>query len=392
MKIGVNARFLTKPFTGIGQHTRYLFAALAQQNPQDHFLMVTPENLPEHVQSSMPKNVEIIVIPEKFPGTAGMRKTYWEQKQVPAFFLQNQVDLAHFPYPSNPWRGFSKPTCVTVHDTIPWTLPAYRKSLASKLYHDRCKNAVKKADHIFTVSKASQKEIEEICSVPSEKISISSNAPAPVFFQKLPEDQKKSVLQKYGLDPLRPYFFYIGGFDERKNVHAILKVFHEKIAPLFDIDLVLAGGKSLQSGLYGSYDELTNLASRTNVEPQKGKIVPIGFVTEEDLPALYQSCFAFLSLSTKEGCNLPLLEAAVSGAVTVASDLPVHREMVGATGLFVAPHDESTFSEMVKKLFTDSNFYREQKQKFASYRCPFSWGKTAQEVMGIYRKSFTSQP
>ena len=101
-KIGVNARFLSKPFTGIGQHTKYLFEALAKQNQDVQFILVTPDK----VEVNFPKNVSVHVLPEKFPGTSGMRKTFWEQKQLPDFFLKQNVDVVHFPYPSNPWKKF----------------------------------------------------------------------------------------------------------------------------------------------------------------------------------------------------------------------------------------------------------------------------------------------
>ena len=41
-RVGINARFLTKPFTGIGQHTKYLFSALAALHPELKLVMVTP--------------------------------------------------------------------------------------------------------------------------------------------------------------------------------------------------------------------------------------------------------------------------------------------------------------------------------------------------------------
>lgn len=378
MKIGVNARFLTKPYTGIGQHTRYLFEAMARVLPSLNILMVAPEP----VDISLPSNVKIQVLPEKFIGTPGMRKTYWEQRQVPRFFKEQQVDLAHFPYPSNPWTGFEKPVCVTVHDTIPWESAAYRRSMTTRLYQDSCRFAVKKADHIFTVSESSKHDVVRMCHVSDAKISLSHNAPAPHFFTKISEDAREKVLQKYGLDPHRRYFFYVGGYDERKNVNMLLDAYRRFIGSKYDVDLVLAGGKAVNDPLYESFD---NIVHQSRSE-RPGKVHTTGFVEETDLPALYQSALAFVNVSTKEGCNLPLLEALCSGTPVVTSDIPVHREMVESHAVFVGRHNVDQLGGVMDQLLRDEPFFSARKQDALSYRCPFTWEASAKKVLSVYER------
>ena len=380
MKIGVNARFLTKPFTGVGRYTRYLFEELAGQNPQDEFLLVT--NLPVDLQ--MPRNVKIFVLPERLPGTSGMKKTYWEQVQVPAFFNKQNIDLAHFPYPCNPWKAFSKPVAVTVHDCIPWTLSPYRRQISTRLYQDRCQNAVKKADHVFSVSDAARKEVVDVCGLDPAVTSVSYNALPEIFSRKVSPADRLKVLEKYDINPDKPYFFYVGGFDVRKNVEILVEAYREYIAPDCEIDLVMAGGKHLHDRIYNSFDILTKLADGDSLQAEKGQIRATGFVADEDLPALYQSSFAFVNLSAKEGFNLPLLEALVSGIPVVTSDNPVHREVAGNHAVFCRAEMKEA-GEILKKLFIDKDFYQKQKQKAEDFRCPFSWQKTAAAVMGVYR-------
>jgi glycosyltransferase involved in cell wall biosynthesis len=355
---------------------------MAGLNPDLKIVMAAPEA----VEFSMPSNVEVHVIPEVFPGNAGMRKTYWEQRQLPKFFKKQQVDLVHFPYPANPWNGFEKPVAVTVHDTIPWESAAYRRSVTTRLYQDSCRFAVKKADHVFAVSEASRADIVRMCKVPADKISLTSNAPAPLFSQKFSQEARNAVLKRYGMDPSRKFLLYVGGYDERKNVATLVRVFRHSIAPFYDVDLVLAGGKSLEDPLYASFDLLTNKMPGGSLGLQRGKMVPTGFVAEDDLPALYQSAFVFVHLSEKEGCNLPLLEAAVSGTPILASDIPVHHEMVGRHVAFTPAHDEKAIAASLVRFLTDENFYSNQKQKVSNYVCPFLWTKTATEVLNVYKK------
>ncbi|MFO0780290.1 MAG: glycosyltransferase family 1 protein [Candidatus Gracilibacteria bacterium] len=378
MKIGVNARFLTKPYTGIGQHTRQLFEAMARLEPNAQFLLVTPD---AH-DCPMPDNVKTVVLPERFPGTAGMKKTYWEQRQLPKFFQEQQVDLVHFPYPSNPWQGFSKPVFVTVHDTFPWDSEAYRRSITTRLYQDSCRFAIKKADGIFTVSQASRDDIVRLCNVPRERVTLSYNAPAPHFSKRYSPEDRKVILQKYGLHPGRRYFFYVGGFDERKNVSTLVKAFQQHIALRYDVDLVLAGGKLVNDALYASFDHL--LHPQNSGHP--GKIVTTGFVDENDLGALYQSALALVNVSTREGCNLPLLESLASGTPVITSDLPVHHEMVGQHAVYVPPMDAEKLGIHMEQFLKDDHFYEARKAQAQSYVCPFSWEKTAGHVFDTYRR------
>jgi glycosyltransferase involved in cell wall biosynthesis len=386
MIIGVNARFLTKPYTGIGQHTRYLFNELAEKNPNDEFILVTPGKPEGAEHFEMYKNLEIVVLPEKMIGTAGMKKTYWEQVQVPKYLLKRGATVIHFPYPSNPWWKFPKPVVVTVHDTIPWTMDSYRKSFLTRLYQDRCKNAVKKADYILTVSESTKKDVGEVCDVPMEKISVSYNGISHVFRERVGDEARGKILRKYNIDSSKPYFLYVGGYDERKNVEMLVKAYLSEIAPEYAVNLVLAGGKSLDDRLYESFDNLTKLKNNISLRAKKGNIVTIGFVDENDLPALYQSSFAFLNLSSHEGFNLPLLEALVSGTPVIVSDLPVHHEVAGDSAIYCHPDDQKCLTVHMKNMLDDPAYSQKQKQKAEGFLCPYTWAKTAEKVIAVYKK------
>lgn len=384
MKIGINGLFLLKPHTGIGRYTRDLFLEAARNHPDSRFVFVVPDVPPAPYRWGF-ENVEITVLPELGRGPAGFKKTFWEQVQVPRYFKKINADLVHFPYPCNPWFKSPFPTVVTVHDTIPWTLPEYRKSLLTRLYQDRCKNAVKKADKVLCVSEWAKKEVAEVCKTNAEKITVIYNAVTESFTQKIPEDEKKAVLKKYGLDSKNPFFLYVGGYDARKNVKKMVKVFLTEIAPEFAVDFVLAGGKCLESKLYESYDELTKLINDTSIKSEKGKMAVTGFIDESDLPVLYQSALAFLNLSKKEGFNLPLLEACASGLPAIVSDLPVHHEVAGETAVYCHPDDEKCLQIHMKELLKDSAYYLKQKQKAESFVNNFSWKSSAEKLIWVYK-------
>lgn len=380
MIIGVNGRFLTKPFTGIGQYTRYLFLELARQNPDDTLVMAVPQK----VNFDFPPNVEIAVVREKLIGTAGMKKTHWEQVKLPRLFMKRGVDIVHYPYPSNPWKGFEKPVVVTVHDTIPWELAEYRRSFLTRLYQDRARNAVKKADRVVTVSDASKQAIVKCCDVAAKDVTVIHNAPAPQFLQSLSDEKQKEALKRYGIDPSRKYFLYVGGYDARKNVQTLVDVYLRKIACQYPVDLVMVGDKSLNDKLYSSFDD-TEKHQKEHSSKQKADLILTGFVDEADMPALYQAAHAFVNLSMAEGFNLTLVQAAVSHTPMIVSNIPVHHEVIGSSALYVDPHDKKGLASFLKRLITDDPFYSQQKGQLDAYECPYSLEESAKALKTVYK-------
>jgi len=217
MRIGINGRFLLHPNTGIGQYTLNLLKILPKIDSESEYTVCVPQK----VKFDFPKNVKIEVVPEMAFGSAGMKKTHWEQIKVPAFFEKMEVDAAIFPYPCNPWsfswleKGIK--TLVVVHDVIPWTDRRYLHGVMSGLYHWQTKKAVKSADKILTVSETSKKMIAKVCGVSKKKIFVAYNDVADTYKKNLVTEKSDKILKKLKLS-IGKYVLYVGGFDVRKNV------------------------------------------------------------------------------------------------------------------------------------------------------------------------------
>ena len=397
MKIGINARFLNKPFTGIGQYTRYLFAFLAELNPDIEFLMVATEepfdDLDKKIPlaAKLPRNIKIVVVPEKFNWRfvpAGFRKAYWEQNQIIKYFKEQKVDLIHIPYPANPVRKLKIPVVTTVHDVIPWTLDEYRKNLRTKIYQNKAKKNLKKSNLIITVSNASKKEICEVCEIDKNKIRTVYNGVNPQLSKDLSLKIKAEILEKLGLDIRRPFFLYVGGFDERKNVRLMIESYLSSVAADYGYDLVIVGGKSLESPLYNSYSNLTKVIAERSVDDKKGMIKMTGFVNEEELAALYQTAFSFINLSKSEGFNLPLVEAISCGCPVICTDLAVHKELLENAVMFCRSleNTKEDAAKIIERLITDKDYYNLQKNRIKNIKQKFTWLKAAQETVKIYRE------
>ncbi|HID89280.1 MAG TPA: glycosyltransferase family 1 protein, partial [Anaerolineae bacterium] len=111
----------------------------------------------------------------------------------------------------------------------------------------------------------------------------------------------------------------------------------------------------------------------------------IGWVAEEDKPALYRGAVAFLFPSRYEGFGLPPLEALACGTPVVGSDAASLPEVVGDAGVLVDPDDAEGMAGAVIQLAEDPAFHAELRRRALAQAAHFSWERTAHATLEAYR-------
>jgi len=369
MRIGINARFIAKPYTGIGQYSYNLLKALSKLDLVNEYFLFTNEL----IEFPLPENFKQIRVPEKSYNSESLRKVNWEQVLVPQEMKKWKIDLAHFLYPSNPSSSLGIPTIVTVHDMIPWRLREYNSRLRSKFYHFNAKRAIKKADHIITVSDFSKSEIEDVMKIKENNISVTHLAAPMTSTDGIPVD----------MNLRRDFLIYVGGYDPRKNVPMLMMAYQKFIANYYPIDLILVGGKNrgLEQFLTDRFTE--KVAERFSVKP-KGKIIFTAPLFNNELAALYKQAMALVHPSSYEGFNLPLVEAMNSGLPLIISDIPVNREVAGDSALYVGYASEDAFGIGIHEFLNNKKLQKELAEKATKRAGNFDWKKTAQQTLDVY--------
>lgn len=369
MKIGLNARFLMHPYTGIGKYTFELVRALSKIDEENEYLLFVPEP----VDVELPENFQQIRLPEKHRFSGSVAKAHWEHTLLPDEMEKLNIDLAHFLYPSNPLKKLSIPTIVTVHDAIPWVLPEYRQKIRSKAYHSYAKQALKNADHLISVSEFSKQEIHgQLKKLSEERITVIHEGPSSKQSSLMPDI------------PLRKRFLlYVGGYDHRKNVPLLMEAYQKHIANHNEIDLVLVGaaGLGLEIFLTDYYQEKVD--GKFPVKT-KGQIIFTPPLSEEELSFLYKEAHAFVHASMYEGFNLPLVEAMSFGLPIVAADIPVNREVAQEAAFFTDPATPDTFGLKIHELLHHKKLQDKLKEKAKKRSQDFSWEKCAKKTMEVY--------
>lgn len=389
MKIGFNGRFLAQPHTGIGQYTFHLLQAMSKLDPSVQWMVPIPEKLPSQAKENWPSSIHLELLPEAKLPTASLRKWFWEQVQVPRYFKQQQVTLAHYPYPANPrWGRFPFKTVVTVHDVIPWLSPEYRRHFRSRLYQANTIQALQKADHLIAVSRVTAEALHPFLKKsPLIPITVVHEAASPDFHLKsFPHKNPK------------PYLLYVGGYDPRKNVKTLIEAYQKIIQPFYEVDLILVGAKTFQKCVadprYAGFSEskMLDKLMKSAIDPlhknqRKGQIHLTDALSAKDLSSYYRGALAWVSSSLAEGFNLPILEAAACETPLLLSDIPIHREVAGEKALFYNPHSSEALGEALREVITKPHLRADLKKAAQQLSTKYSWEKAAQETLNFYNKS-----
>lgn len=265
------------------------------------------------------------------------------------------------------------PMVVTIHDVIPWALPFYRKRFRSKLYYFYTRQALKKADHIITVSEFSKNEIERILKLKAKNISVIPLAP--------PLNQEKALPSNVPLR--RKFLLYVGGYDARKNVPYLMDAFQKHIANHYAVDLILVGGKDhhLDPLITDRYCE--RVAGQYPVKP-KGNIIFTDPLPPEELNSLYKHALALVHVSRYEGFNLPLVEAMSNGLPIIAADIPVNHEVTAEHALFVDPTSIDAIGTGMHAFLNDRSLQKSLAEKGRERARDFNWQKSAEDTLYVY--------
>jgi glycosyltransferase involved in cell wall biosynthesis len=135
-------------------------------------------------------------------------------------------------------------------------------------------------------------------------------------------------------------------------------------------------------------DYLNGIISRNRIDNVREKIFMPGYIPNQDLPYIYNSAFAFLYTSLRESFGIPLLEAMACGTPVVTSNTSSMPEIGGINAIQVNPENADEIADMLIKLENDPEFYRQQKEWGMARAELFSWRKTAEQLLDLYREVY----
>jgi glycosyltransferase involved in cell wall biosynthesis len=373
MRIGLDGFPLLVPRTGIGHYTFELARALAQASPADEFELISPapfdSSLLEEIARASPGNLQ----PVHTQATLLSRR--WWAIGLPLYLRRAGLDLFHGTNYEAPFWN-SGCTVVTIHDLSLLLHADKHEARLARRARRRLPLAARNAAMIITATESVKREICEHLGVSADRVAVTPYAPRSMF-RPVPAEQADETRHRLGIE--EEFILFVGTIEPRKNLTTLVRAFEEVLrhTPLRP-QLVIAGRRGWLTEELDSFIEQSGIGDR---------LLLTGYVSEEDLAALYSSCRLCVYPSLYEGFGLPPLEAMACGAPVITSRIETIVETVGSAARLVSPTDVRAIALAVTELLRDEAERRRLSHAGMEHAAQFTWEKTAQLTLEVYSEA-----
>jgi len=283
---------------------------------------------------------------------------------------EDELDIFHSPFYVAP--RLECPVIVTVHDLIPFFFPIYpwpKQRLVKAGY----RAAVRRAAHIIADSQHTSNDIQKILAVSPGRITpVHLAAAKKIFNPCAAAEEKKSLQERSGV--CQPYFVVASARNWRtKNLEGALKA------------LAIVRGQSgmeFQTVVYGPPQGMDALQTKDSY--QGLKIYRAGYLTGEELAALFRHAHGFVMPSLYEGFGLPLVEAMSCGCPVITSNRGSLPEVAGEGAQCFDPNDADAMAAAMLALLRNPYELEQRKAAALLRAADFSWDKTAFDTISVY--------
>lgn len=353
-RIGVDARPLSIPTTGIGRYTEALLTRMVRSEHQ-WFLY-----------SDRPLRVDFSSFPNVHVRTGQLRQgklsSLYAQWQFPRWARRDRLDVFWSPRHHLPLLlPDSIGKVVTIHDLVWKRFPGTMTRFGRLLERLLMPPSIRAADAVIAVSESTAHELVELFSEAGRKLRTIHEAP----FLPLADD----------VGPLGDYFLFVGTLEPRKNLAGLLRAYSEYVQTADGpLPLKICGGAGW------GMQPLVELIQEFELESW---VELLGYVNDEQLPHLYRGARALLIPSLYEGFGLPIVEAYSQGTPVMTSNSGAMREVAADGALLVDSQCRHDMRDAMLQLTSAKGIVVDLKARALCQAGRLSWDKAAAETLAV---------
>lgn len=356
MRIVVNCRsIMLSNRTGIGRYTYNLLDQLGQVDVSNQYYLYAQKKLFDFKR--------------KMP-----HFRYSNFKSSINYFNGNipRAEIYHLPCPAD-IEKFDGKVIVTIHDLIYKTYPQSHTQETIDLTEKYMQGIVKRADKIICTSQSTRTDLHRFFDYPQMKSCAILNGVDNRIFHPLENYQitQNKFLDNKGIKG--DFLLFVGTLEPRKNLFGLLEAMKVLKTTL---PLVVVGMQGWKS------DDVLLKVKQMGLEEQ---VIFTGFISDQELNFLYNTCKVFIFPSFYEGFGFPIVEALSAGACVICSSNSSCGEIAGDAALLIDPHDPVDIAAKIKSVLDDKTLLAAYKLKGVHRAEKFSFKQTAQRTYNVYQ-------
>jgi alpha-1,3-rhamnosyl/mannosyltransferase len=270
----------------------------------------------------------------------------------------------------------SVPTVVTVHDLSVLLYPHWHPAERVRRHERAFALGVARAAHILVDTEAVRQQLLNYLAVEPERV---TTVPCGIHehFRPVSGAEVARVRRQWQLPS--QYVLYVGTIEPRKNVLMLMQAYCDLPPELrSNCPLVLVGAWGWKSEPERHYWE--------SVARYQG-VRHMGYVPDQQLPALYSGALALFYPSHYEGFGLPPLEMMACGGAAIVSTAAALRETAGGNAVVLPPDDLQAWRQALVRTITQPEWLDDYRRRGPQYAAGFRWDHAAQRVLQVYRRT-----
>ena len=285
-------------------------------------------------------------------------------------------DVLHVPHYNAPL--LRKGTLlVTIHDLNHILDRTYRRTIKSMFYAQPMLRLVaRRADHIFTVSEYSRRQIVEHLGVGVECISVVYNGIGAHIFPEDRDVARANTNREFGFSG--PYILFVGNLKANKNVQGLLQAFavlQERAKVPHRLLIVGDDAAGRQS--------VMELIHKLKLED---KVVHVPHVGHERIRSAYSGADLTVLPSFEEGFGLPVVESMACGTPVACSRSASLPEIGGEAAEYFNPHDAESIAAAIETVLLSSDRWLELQKRGGERARWFTREEFGARHLAVYRR------
>lgn len=251
---------------------------------------------------------------------------------------------------------------ATLHDLTCWLMPELHTAANVRADHFFSEHTLKRADGLIAVSENTRQDAIRILGIAPDKIvTIHSGVPAE-YFDATPLRRPK------------PYVLFVGTIEPRKNLDTLLDAW-SGMRFRGDLDLIVAGPPGWSSEHV--------MARLTSGEPG---VKYLGYVAEEEMPALTAGATAFVYPSLYEGFGFPVAQAMAAGVAVITSNTSCLPEIAGDGALLIDPKSVAELRAALERVLDSESLRAELSSKGRARAVHYTWEECARQSLAFFAR------